>query len=125
MHYTSTAFCTVDDAVKLKQLRAELKVYIESATFRRRVYDDLMWSLKGLTPDWRGGDQLNKQFATLQMHDDDIYIPYCTIQKDKLEVIRWAVFTPLFEWINKWLKLFWFLQAFEELQDVGSEKYIF
>ena len=90
MQYTSSAFCTADDAAKLKQLRGELKVYIESATFRRRVYDDLMWSLKGLTPDWRGGE-----IATPQMHDDDIHIPYCTVKKDKQEIIRWAVFTPV------------------------------
>ena len=95
MHFVSTAFCTEDEAAKLKEIRGEMKTFTESASFRRRVYDHLMWSLKGLTLEWRKNDE-NGQFATPQVHDEVVYIPYSTPRKEnKLETVKWAVFTPV------------------------------
>ena len=85
----SSAYCTPDNAKKLNGLNMQLKDYVESPTFKRRVMDQLIWALKGLTVDWNDGSA----HLILQAHDGVFYIPYAT-KRDDFDVTKWAVFTP-------------------------------
>ena len=85
----SSAYCTPDNAKQLNEVKTQIKDYVESPTFKKRIMDQLMWALKGLTTDWND----DSAHSILQAHDGVFYIPYAT-KRDDFDVTKWAVFTP-------------------------------